>query len=219
MIYIIFAGNFVQSFSEVKNYLYILIIGVIFYRSFNQSFGSVVRDFVNLKYLTMQYIFTGFSYILFLDFFWDVKTILYILLGYFTIPLILGYLSIDIILYVLVFSLVIMFSSYSLALITSPLFIYVRKESQDLIQIVENLLSIIIPTTFMASYFFFYKFTILIPPIVLIEEFRKILLGIEYDWLLLIEALVISIIYFLLGWVVFTISFNYAKRKGWVRLI
>ncbi len=218
IIYNVLIGIFVQNVSSIKDYLLIVVIGIILTRSYSQSFGTIIRRFADLKRFTRTFIYSGFIFILASMFFQDISVILSILLGYFTIPLFLKIITPLSILYTLFFSLIIMFTSYSLGFILSPLFIYARKEARDLVWLLEDALKVIIPTYFLLSYFWFYKFTIFIPPTVLIEEFRNLLIYNKINLWILTQALTVSFFYFLIGYYLFRKFFDMARKKGWVKL-
>jgi len=219
VIYIIFVGTFVQNLSNISDYLLIVVIGAIFADAFYEGFFNITKSISNTKSLA-EYSVYSHSFFYFLR--WFVSAFLYLLIEFFAFFLffiILLQEFIPYIIFVFVFSLIILLFSSFVVFLFSPLLIYIRSEARHLIGIIENFLSIFVPIYFLLSYFFFYKYTLFNPVGVIIEELRNFLLHKNLNYNMLFFAILVSLIYFIFGLVLFRIFFALAKRRGWVRLL
>jgi len=219
VIYTIFVGIFVQNFSTISNYLFIVIIGTIFAHAFYEGFFNITRSISDTKSLAE---YSVYSHLFFYFLRWFLSAFLYLLIEFFAFFLFFMILLQEFVPYIIlifVFSLIILFLSAFVTFLFSPLLIYIRSEARHLIGIVENFLSIFIPTYFLLSYFFFYTYTLFNPVGVVIEELRNYILhrNLNYDMLSL--AILVSLMYFIFGSILFRIFFALAKKRGWVRLL
>ncbi len=211
-------GAFVERVSEITNYTEIIFIGTLLGYSFWQSFGGIARVAVRLKRAVIEIIYKGSLYAILRRLAWDFEAIFLKMFGYIVFSIITGVLSISQLIILIFFSMIISFSSYATGLLLSPLFLKARSEAQNLLDLIEDFLSIVIPSYFMLSHFFFYKYVIFVPPAILIEEFRKFVLGMPVNASFLAGSLAISLIYFLVGYFLFRKYLNIAKKEGWISL-
>jgi len=218
-LYNYFVGVFVQNLSEIGNYLFIVMIGSMLGYGFSQGFSGMIRTLSELEPLTRYYIFSRFIYYFIRRFFWDSFIIIFRFFAFFLIFLFLKSSVINIVLISLFFSLIVLFISYLYSFIFSPLLIYLRSEARYLIWLIEEAVRVIVPVYFLLSTFWFYRYSIFNPPSIVVEELRKLLIYGKLNISILLGALLVSFIYFIIGYFVFLKFFNIARKKGWVRLV
>ena len=213
-------GIFIQKFGNILNYLNILLIGLALTRAHNQALESISRLLSRTKRLAKIYSYPNYSYyIVSRKLFADIFEIFLNISGLFFIPLLLKIISLKVFFYSLLISLIIMLSSYALSLMLSPLFIYMRGETSSVMQIIRGILRILIPTYYLLSGFWFYNFTVLIPPTVLVEEFRRLLLFGKINLFMVILSLVVTLSYLVIGFILLRLFLDRARKKGVIKLI
>ncbi len=117
---------------------------------------------------------------------------------------------------ILSFSLIIF--SIGFSLIISPLFLYFKGEEINIVQRYLYLFSeVLVPVMFSFYIFPYYDLIAKIfPSIGLVEEIRKYLFLGKMNVKLFIGCLAISIVYFIVGSILFVKVLNYARLKGWI---
>jgi len=214
-----FQGAYIQHNSSIANYLPLVIIGFVLSVMYTKGYvlASNLSSLPKLKRCFLIYkeeklaLLMKFIYALIDVFLRFLAFIIFATLFYtnFVSKIILAFLT----------SFIILLTSFLTMAITSPIELYFRDEGPTVVSIIYQLASMFVPTSFLLSYFWFYRYLVLNPPAIVMEELRKFILTGHYNLNMLLMALVISLVYGFIGLIGWKLVINKMKKEGTIGLV
>ncbi|BFI73066.1 hypothetical protein YN1_0530 [Nanoarchaeota archaeon] len=117
-----------------------------------------------------------------------------------------------------ILSIILLIFTVSFYFIFSPIYLLKRGDSRYIRRLISMFLSSFIPVSYSLSFFFFYKYTIILSPSILLQEFRNIVLKEPVDYNLLFLSIISSLIYLIIGIILFDISYRRIRKEGTLTL-
>jgi len=209
----ILTGSFVQTYSSVKDFLYIILFGYVFYSAYESSWSTIYYMMYSIRDVG-SFIYGGLSWLLARAFFnWFFEFFAFVS-GFVALPLVLGKITIVQTLLAMALCLPIFLSGLSLVFIFSYFLIFSRSEVGDTIDVIRLFISPLVPYSYAASHFWFYKYLVFLPPVIYAEELRKLLIFGKANMSLLGLATIFTVLYIIVGYLIIKRALNDARKKG-----
>lgn len=218
-LYKYFSGLFIESVSNIGQYLAILFLGMILKVGFIEGFDELLIKLSNTGEL-VNYIIFGKERLFFVNAL--IVSLIYAYINVFSFILPLLFLIkgslLNKLVFASLFTLIVLLMSYAYAFAFAPLVIFTRSEAKYVTWTIMEIVRVIIPAEYLLSAFWFYRYAFINPPAVAIEEFRRFLMYGKANLHMLALATIAAVIYLVIGYILYRWAINKGRKSGWIAL-